>query len=142
MFINWCFAVLVRYMVNPYPCRLTKKHPHNPLAPYGKTKAIGEQIICDFVSNHRLQAISLRFLNPVGSHPSAGTGEFPRGMPSNLLPYPVQVAAGLHHHLRIWGDDYPTPDSTRIRDVIHVCDLAEVHESLGESHGPASRAIF
>jgi len=101
--------------------------PLNPLSPYGKTKAIGEQIIRDFVSNHRLQAIALRFFNPVGAHPSAEIGEFPRGVPSNLLPYMAQVAAGLHDHMRIWGDDYHTPDGTCIRDFIHVCDLAEVH---------------
>lgn len=111
----------------PVSLPVTEETPLNPLSPYGKTKAIGEQIIRDFVNNHRLQAIALRFFNPVGAHPSAEIGEFPRGVPSNLLPYMAQVAAGLHDHLRIWGDDYPTPDGTCIRDFIHVCDLAEVH---------------
>lgn len=111
----------------PVSLPVTEETPLNPLSPYGKTKAIGEQIIRDFVNNHRLQAIALRFFNPVGAHPSAEIGEFPIGVPSNLLPYMARVAAGMHDHLRIWGDDYPTPDGTCIRDFIHVCDLAEVH---------------
>lgn len=111
----------------PVSMPVTEETPLNPLSPYGKTKAIGEQIIRDFVNNHLLQAIALRFFNPVGAHPSAEIGEFPRGVPSNLLPYMAQVAAGMHDHLRIWGDDYPTPDGTCIRDFVHVCDLAEVH---------------
>lgn len=111
----------------PLTLPVTEETAINPLSPYGKTKAIGEQIIRDFVSNHQLQAIALRFFNPVGAHPSAEIGEFPRGVPSNLLPYTAQVAAGMHDHLRIWGDDYPTPDGTCIRDFIHVCDLADVH---------------
>ncbi len=106
---------------------VTEEHPINPHSPYGKTKAIGEQIIQDFVASHQLQAIALRFFNPVGAHPSAHIGEFPRGVPSNLLPYMAQTAAGIHPFLRIWGNDYPTSDGTCIRDYIHVCDLARVH---------------
>lgn len=102
-------------------------HPINPLSPYGKTKAIGEQMIQDFVAAHPLQAISLRFFNPVGAHSSAEIGEFPRGIPSNLLPHMAQTAAGKHPYLRVWGNDYPTHDGTCIRDYIHVCDLARVH---------------
>lgn len=111
----------------PLSLPVTEETPLNPLSPYGKTKAIGEQIIRDFVSNHELHAIALRFFNPVGAHSSGEIGEFPQGIPTNLLPYTAQVAAGLHSHLRIWGDDYPTPDGTCIRDFVHVCDLAEVH---------------
>lgn len=106
---------------------VTEEHPINPHSPYGKTKAIGEQIIQDFVASHQLQAIALRFFNPVGAHPSTHIGEFPRGVPSNLLPYMAQTAAGIHPYLRIWGNDYPTTDGTCIRDYIHVCDLARVH---------------
>lgn len=106
---------------------VTEEHPINPHSPYGKTKAIGEHIIQDFVASHQLQAIALRFFNPVGAHPSAHIGEFPRGVPSNLLPYMAQTAAGIHPYLRIWGNDYPTSDGTCIRDYIHVCDLARVH---------------
>lgn len=130
----------------PVSLPVTEETPLNPLSPYGKTKAIGEQIIRDFVSNHQLQAIALRFFNPVGAHPSAEIGEFPRGVPSNLLPYMAQVAAGIHDHLRIWGDDYPTPDGTCIRDFIHVCDLAEVHvkalEHLMELRQQQSFEVF
>ena len=74
-----------------------------------------------------MQALSLRFFNPVGAHPSGEIGELPNGVPSNLLPFMAQTAAGLHPYLRIWGDDYPTSDGSCIRDYIHECDLAEVH---------------
>jgi UDP-glucose 4-epimerase len=106
---------------------VTEDTPLNPLSPYGKTKAIGEEIIRDFVGANAMQAIALRFFNPVGAHPSAEIGEFPQGIPSNLLPHMAQTAAGMHPYLRIWGADYPTADGTCIRDFIHVCDLAEVH---------------
>lgn len=111
----------------PVSLPVTEETPLNPLSPYGKTKAIGEQIIHDFTRNYNLKAIALRFFNPVGAHESALIGEFPRGVPSNLLPFMAQTAAGIHPHLRIWGDDYPTNDGTCIRDFIHVCDLATFH---------------
>lgn len=111
---------------------VTEDTPLNPLSPYGKTKAIGEEILRDYVRANSMQAMALRFFNPVGAHPSAEIGEFPQGIPSNLLPHMAQTAAGMHPYLRIWGADYPTPDGTCIRDYIHVCDLAEVHvKALG-----------
>lgn len=134
--LHCCNKFDVHYLVFSSTCTVygepeqlpvNESHPINPMSPYGKTKAIGEQIIRDFVGTHRLQAMTLRFFNPVGAHPSAEIGEFPRGVPSNLLPYMAQTAAGQHPFLRIWGDDYPTPDGTCVRDYIHVCDLAEVH---------------
>lgn len=112
---------------DPLVLPVTENTPLNPLSPYGKTKAIGEDIIKDFVAAHPIQAIALRFFNPVGAHPSAEIGEFPQGVPSNLLPHMAQTAAGMHPYLRIWGADYPTVDGTCIRDFIHVCDLAEAH---------------
>jgi UDP-glucose 4-epimerase len=106
---------------------VTENTPVNPLSPYGQTKLLCEQMLQDFVRTHPMQALSLRFFNPVGAHPSGEIGELPNGVPSNLLPFMAQTAAGLHPYLRIWGDDYPTPDGSCIRDYIHVCDLAEVH---------------
>lgn len=111
----------------PVQLPVDENHPINPVSPYGKSKAIGEQIIRDYVERNELKAMALRFFNPVGAHPSARLGELPRGVPSNLLPYLAQTAAGMHPYLRIWGNKYPTPDGTCIRDFIHVCDLAEVH---------------
>ncbi len=98
-------------------------------SPYGNTKQIGEEIIRDVVNGEELdlKAICLRYFNPVGAHPSGIIGELPLGTPANLLPYIMQTAAGDHEHLRVWGDDYPTPDGTAIRDYIHVMDLAEAH---------------
>jgi UDP-glucose 4-epimerase len=97
-------------------------------SPYGNTKQIGEEIIQDHIaSGADLQAISLRYFNPIGAHPSALIGELPIGIPLNLVPYVTQTAAGKREQLSIWGDDYPTADGTCIRDYIHVMDLAEVH---------------
>jgi len=95
---------------------------------YGNTKQIGEEILRDVVAAGKpLRAISLRYFNPIGAHPSAQIGELPLGTPNNLVPFITQTAAGLRGQLTIFGDDYPTPDGTCIRDYIHVMDLAEAH---------------
>jgi len=97
-------------------------------SPYGNTKQIDEEIIQDYIaSGADIQAISLRYFNPVGAHETALIGELPIGIPPNLVPYVTQTAAGKREQLSIWGDDYPTADGTCIRDYIHVMDLAEVH---------------
>jgi UDP-glucose 4-epimerase len=97
-------------------------------SPYGNTKQIGEEIIRDAtMASECLKAISLRYFNPIGSHPSALIGELPKGVPNNLVPFITQTAIGLRKELQIFGNDYPTPDGTCIRDYIHVCDLAEAH---------------
>lgn len=124
---NLVFSSTCTVYGEPAVLPVSENTPVNPLSPYGKTKLMGEQIIQDFVRSHSMQALCLRFFNPVGAHPSGEIGEFPNGVPSNLLPFMAQTAAGMHPYLRIWGDDYPTPDGTCIRDFIHVCDLAEVH---------------
>ena len=99
-----------------------------PNSPYGYTKWIGEQIIQDvFNANKQLKIINLRYFNPVGAHKSALIGEFPLGRPNNLLPFVTQTAIGKQHTLTVFGNDYPTPDGTCIRDYIHVCDLANAH---------------
>ena len=97
-------------------------------SPYGNTKQICEEIIRDtLVVSPELKAISLRYFNPIGAHPSALIGELPLGIPANLVPFITQTAAGLREKLSIFGDDYNTPDGTCIRDYIHVVDLAKAH---------------
>ena len=99
-----------------------------PSSPYGYTKWMGEQIIEDvFNANPFLKIINLRYFNPVGAHKSALIGEFPIGKPNNLLPFVTQTAIGKQEMLTVFGNDYPTPDGTCIRDYIHVCDLANAH---------------
>ncbi len=97
-------------------------------SPYGNTKQIGEEIISDTCKvTPSLKAIALRYFNPVGSHESAKIGELPIGVPQNLVPFITQTAIGLREQLSVFGDDYPTPDGTCIRDYIHVVDLAKAH---------------
>lgn len=94
---------------------------------YGKTKQMGEDILKDFAMAHQKKVSLLRYFNPIGAHPSAKIGELPLGVPNNLVPYVTQTAAGIREKLSIWGDDYPTPDGTAIRDYIYVGDLAKAH---------------
>jgi UDP-glucose 4-epimerase len=96
-------------------------------SPYGNTKQIGEEIITDTTKVSDLQAISLRYFNPIGAHETAYIGELPKGTPQNLVPYITQTAIGIREELSVFGDDYPTDDGTCIRDYIHVVDLAEAH---------------
>jgi len=96
--------------------------------PYGETKVVIERILCDFAKADLVMNVCLlRYFNPIGAHPSGLLGEDPNGIPNNLLPYVSQVAIGKLSKLKIFGDDYPTPDGTGIRDYIHVVDLAEGH---------------
>lgn len=97
-------------------------------SPYGNTKQIGEEIINDIckVAPH-LKAIALRYFNPVGAHETIEIGELPSGVPQNLVPFITQTAIGIRKELSVFGDDYPTPDGTCIRDYIHVVDLAKAH---------------
>lgn len=98
------------------------------LSPYGNTKQINEEIIRDAAyADKNIHAVLLRYFNPIGAHPSALIGELPNGVPNNLLPYVTQTAAGLRQKLRIFGDDYNTPDGSCIRDYIYVVDLAKAH---------------
>ncbi|MCX6823052.1 MAG: UDP-glucose 4-epimerase GalE [candidate division SR1 bacterium] len=95
--------------------------------PYGSTKLIAEIILQDLSTHLGFQTIALRYFNPIGAHPSGVIGENPGGVPSNLLPYIYGVLLGTYEHLSVWGDDYPTPDGTCVRDYLHVMDLAEAH---------------
>ncbi|MCQ2330751.1 MAG: UDP-glucose 4-epimerase GalE [Paludibacteraceae bacterium] len=98
------------------------------LSPYGNTKQINEEIIQDTChANANLHATILRYFNPIGAHPSAEIGELPNGVPNNLLPFVTQTASGLREKLRVFGNDYNTPDGSCIRDYIYVMDLAKAH---------------
>ena len=98
------------------------------LSPYGNTKQINEDIIRDEAhANSALHATILRYFNPIGAHPSAMIGELPIGVPQNLLPFVTQTAIGLRKELKVFGDDYNTPDGSCIRDYIYVVDLAKAH---------------
>jgi UDP-glucose 4-epimerase len=96
-------------------------------SPYGNTKQISEEIITDTSINADIHAILLRYFNPIGAHESAIIGELPLGVPNCLMPYITQTAIGKRPFLRVWGNDYETPDGTAIRDYIHVVDLAKAH---------------
>ena len=98
-----------------------------PESVYGKTKQMGEEIIKDFALANKKKVSLLRYFNPIGAHPTAKIGELPLGVPNNLVPYVMQTAAGIRDFLSIWGNDYPTPDGTAIRDYIYVVDLAKAH---------------
>ena len=97
------------------------------MSPYGHTKQISEDIINNVCAVEPVHGILLRYFNPIGAHESALIGELPIGIPNNLVPFITQTAAGIRDHLRVFGDDYNTPDGTAIRDNIHVVDLAKAH---------------
>lgn len=113
----------------PEKLPVTEDAPLQPAtSPYGNTKQIGEAIIRDTtISDKNIKAISLRYFNPIGAHPSALIGELPRGVPENLVPYITQTAYGLRDELKVFGDDYNTSDGSCIRDYLHVTDLAKAH---------------
>ncbi|MBF0531858.1 MAG: UDP-glucose 4-epimerase GalE [Candidatus Omnitrophica bacterium] len=127
---------------------VTEESPVQPAtSPYGNTKQIGEEITADLVkSGAALKAISLRYFNPIGAHSSGLIGELPLGAPNNLVPFVTQTAAGLREKLTIFGNDYPTPDGTGIRDYLHVIDLARAHinalEYLEQSNAAPGYAVF
>jgi UDP-glucose 4-epimerase len=110
---------------------MTEEAPRKRAAnPYGRTKQVVEDVIADVAaSDPRWRVISLRYFNPVGAHPSGRIGEDPLGVPNNLMPYVMQVAIGRRPFVSVYGDDYPTPDGTGVRDYIHVVDLASAHEA-------------
>ena len=107
---------------------ITENAPIQPaMSPYGNTKQIGEEIIIDAAKVTKINSILLRYFNPIGAHPSAEIGELPIGVPQNLVPFITQTAMGFRDELSVYGNDYPTPDGTCIRDYIHVVDLAKAH---------------
>lgn len=113
----------------PAKLPVTEEAPFQKAAsPYGNTKRICEEILQDAIAAEDfLRGIALRYFNPIGAHPSALIGELPSGVPDNLVPYITQTAIGVRKELRVFGDDYNTPDGSCIRDYIHVVDLAQAH---------------
>ena len=114
---------------DPENLPVTEDAPMKPAeSPYGNTKQVNEEIIRDDInSGAPIKAILLRYFNPIGSHPTAIIGEMPNGVPMNLIPYVTQTAMGIREQLKVFGNDYDTPDGTCIRDYIYVVDLAKAH---------------
>ena len=114
---------------DPENLPISESAPVKPAtSPYGRTKQMCEEILRDCVTAYpSLKVTALRYFNPIGAHPSALIGEMPIGVPQNLVPYITQTAAGIRKELKIFGNDYPTPDGTCIRDYIYVVDLAKAH---------------
>ncbi|HPY82202.1 MAG: UDP-glucose 4-epimerase GalE [Bacteroidales bacterium] len=113
----------------PTQLPVTEQAPiQKALSPYGNTKQICEEIICDAIHSYNdICAVILRYFNPIGAHPSACIGELPKGVPNNLVPFITQTAAGVRKQLQVFGNDYNTPDGSAIRDYIYVVDLAKAH---------------
>jgi UDP-glucose 4-epimerase len=122
----------------PQRLPLTEDHPLSATNPYGRTKLVIEDMLRDLHrSDPSWQIGILRYFNPVGAHVSGLIGEDPQGIPNNLMPFVAQVAVGRREQLKVWGDDYPTPDGTGVRDYIHVVDLAIGHlKALARLDGP------
>ena len=121
----------------------TEDLPTSAASPYGWTKVMQEQVLRDVaVADPSLRIALLRYFNPVGAHPSGTIGEDPQGIPNNLMPFIAQVAVGRRDRLDVFGDDYPTPDGTCLRDYIHVEDLVSGHlaalAKLGQTDEPVS----
>lgn len=124
---------------DPHALPIREDFPLQATNPYGRTKLFIEEMLRDFALAHPAWRIALlRYFNPVGAHVSGLIGEDPRGIPNNLMPYVAQVAVGRRAELNVFGDDYPTPDGTGVRDYIHVVDLAQGH--LAAWHALADRA--
>ena len=113
---------------NPAELPITEDFPLSTTNPYGSTKLMIEQILQDVnVSDEKFSVAILRYFNPIGAHKSGLIGERPNGIPNNVMPYIVGVAKGKYPELTVFGNDYPTPDGTGVRDYIHVVDLAKGH---------------
>ena len=114
---------------SPEHLPVTEEAPiQTALSPYGNTKQINEEMIRDYIhSGAPLKSVILRYFNPIGAHPSARIGELPNGVPANLIPFVTQTAMGIRPQLKVFGNDYDTPDGTCIRDYIYVVDLAKAH---------------
>ena len=127
---------------------VTEKTPRKDAeSPYGNTKRVNEDILRDSIHAHSgLKGIALRYFNPIGAHPSALIGELPLGVPQNLVPFITQTAAGVRDQLKVFGDDYTTPDGSAIRDYINVVDLAKAHvvaiERLLDSKNKENYEVF
>lgn len=127
--VNVLFSSSATVYGQPEQLPVTEESPRQPAtSPYGNTKQISEDILRDSVAAYEgLKGIALRYFNPIGAHPSALIGELPRGVPNNLVPFITQTAIGKRECLSVFGNDYPTPDGTCLRDYIDIVDLAKAH---------------
>lgn len=126
--VNMVFSSSCTVYGQPDELPVTEKAPFKPAwSPYGNTKQMCEDILRFVTGSHPIHAIALRYFNPIGAHHSALIGELPLGMPNNLVPFLTQTAIGKRECLKVFGDDYNTPDGTAIRDYIHVVDIARAH---------------
>lgn len=125
---NFIFSSSCTVYGEPDSLPITEDAPvKEATSPYGNTKQISEEILRDACAVSSLKSIALRYFNPIGAHETAEIGELPIGVPQNLVPFITQTAAGLRKELSVFGNDYPTPDGSCIRDYIHVVDLAKAH---------------
>lgn len=142
---NLVFSSSCTVYGQPEKLPVTEQTPRKTAeSPYGNTKIVCEDIIRDYTrSNPKIQAIALRYFNPIGAHPSALIGELPNGVPSNLVPFVTQTAAGIREQLSVFGADYNTPDGSCIRDYINVVDLAKAHViSIGRLLSRQNQSVF
>jgi len=139
---NLVFSSSATVYGNPETVPIEEGAPTGPFNPYGRSKLYIEEILRDLHQSDPSWNITLlRYFNPVGAHPSGRIGEDPSGVPNNLMPYISQVAVGKLQELAVYGDDYPTPDGTGVRDYIHVMDLAEGHARALEKITPGSGLV-
>ncbi len=125
---NIVFSSSATVYGTPKSVPITEDFPLSTTNPYGETKLMIERILADTANAWgEMSAVCLRYFNPIGAHESGLMGEDPKGIPNNLLPYVARVAAGKLEKVTVFGDDYPTPDGTGVRDYIHVVDLAKAH---------------
>lgn len=125
---NFVFSSSCTVYGNPDSIPVTEQTPEKPAeSPYGATKQMGERVIREFARAYGLNAVLLRYFNPVGAHPSSFIGELPLGKPLNLVPVITQTAIGKLPQMTVFGDDYDTRDGSCVRDFIHVCDIAHAH---------------
>lgn len=129
---------------DPASVPITESFPTSATNPYGRSKLMVEECLTDFhKANPDWTITLLRYFNPVGSHPTGEMGEDPQGIPNNLMPFVSQVAVGRREYLSVFGDDYPTPDGTGVRDYIHVMDLADGHiAALKTLNGQEALSIY
>ena len=138
---NIIFSSSATIYGDPVEIPITENCPKGQCTnPYGWTKSMLEQVLMDIQkAAPEWNVVLLRYFNPVGAHPSGRIGENPNGIPNNLMPYITQVAVGKRKELGVFGNDYPTPDGTGVRDYIHVCDLAAAHVAALQCFDPTSQ---
>lgn len=141
---NIVFSSSATVYGDPHTVPIQEDFPVHATNPYGRTKLMIEEILRDLsVADNAWNITILRYFNPVGAHKSGRIGEDPNGIPNNLMPYITQVAVGKLPHLSVFGDDYPTPDGTGVRDYIHVVDLASGHvKAVEKLHSHPGVSIY